>query len=144
MDTDAIDILQPLWQQQNSLSSEVHLWFVTNLTRGSLLCVWGQLPHVWVSNMTVLLKNLFTVHFQFDLLKLETNNTRDDELKHAWIIARWMAGQWGISLTAVATSWVENHSIWPPSMQFERAPPPHTQPPPHASAPHPIYPNICS
>ena len=38
--------------------------------------------------MTVLLKNLFTVHFQFDLLKLETNNTRDDKVKHAWIIAR--------------------------------------------------------
>ena len=38
--------------------------------------------------MTVLLKNLFTVHFQFDLLKLETNNTRDDKLKHAWIIVR--------------------------------------------------------
>ena len=36
----------------------------------------------------VLLKNLFTVHFQFDLLKLETNNTRDDKLNHAWIIAR--------------------------------------------------------
>ena len=41
-----------------------------------------------VESMTVLLKNLFTVHFQFDLLKLETNNTRDDILKHAWIIAR--------------------------------------------------------
>ena len=41
-----------------------------------------------VTTMTVLLKNLFTVHFQFDLLKLETNNTRDDEVKHAWIIAR--------------------------------------------------------
>ena len=40
------------------------------------------------SIMTVLLKNLFTVHFQFDLLKLETNNTRDDKVKHAWIIAR--------------------------------------------------------
>ena len=39
--------------------------------------------------MTVLLKNLFTVHFQFDLLKLETNNTRDDKMNHAWIIARW-------------------------------------------------------
>ena len=39
-------------------------------------------------NMTVLLKNLFTVHFQFDLLKLETNNTRDDKVNHAWIIAR--------------------------------------------------------
>ena len=38
--------------------------------------------------MTVLLKNLFTVHFQFDLLKLETNNTREDETNHAWIIAR--------------------------------------------------------
>jgi len=34
--------------------------------------------------MTVLLKNLFTVHFQFVLLKLETNNTRDDKVKHAW------------------------------------------------------------
>ena len=41
-----------------------------------------------VESMTVLLKNLFTVHFQFDLLKLETNNTRDDKLNHAWIIAR--------------------------------------------------------
>ena len=41
-----------------------------------------------VKTMTVLLKNLFTVHFQFDLLKLETNNTRDDKVKHAWIIAR--------------------------------------------------------
>ena len=39
--------------------------------------------------MTVLLKNLFSVHFQFDLLKLETNNTRDDKMNHAWIIARW-------------------------------------------------------
>ena len=34
------------------------------------------------------LKNLFTVHFQFDLLKLETDNTRDDKMNHAWIIAR--------------------------------------------------------
>jgi hypothetical protein len=34
------------------------------------------------------LKNLFTEHFQFDLLKLETNNTCDDKVKHAWIIAR--------------------------------------------------------
>ena len=31
-------------------------------------------------SMTVLLKNLFTVHLQFDLLKLETNNTRDDKI----------------------------------------------------------------
>jgi len=46
------------------------------------------LPHVMIQTMTVLLKNLFTVHFQFDLLKLETNNTRDDKLNHAWIIAR--------------------------------------------------------
>ena len=42
----------------------------------------------WTKDMTVLLKNLFTVHFQFDLLKLETNNTRDDKLKHAWITVR--------------------------------------------------------
>lgn len=65
------------------------------------------LTHVIQPIMTVLLKNLFTVHFQFDLLKLETNNTRDDELKHAWIIARWTAGWWDLSLTTVATSWVE-------------------------------------
>lgn len=75
-----------------------------------------------LSIMTVLLKNLFTVHFQFDLLKLETNNTRDDILKHAWIIARWTVGYWDFSLTTVATSWVEPHSVWPPSMQYERAP----------------------
>ena len=50
-----------------------------------------------VESMTVLLKNLFTVHFQFDLLKLETNNTCDDKVNHAWIIARWTAG-WGDSL----------------------------------------------
>ena len=43
---------------------------------------------VMMQIMTVLLKNLFTVHFQFDLLKLETNNTRDDKMKHAWIIVR--------------------------------------------------------
>ena len=30
----------------------------------------------------------FTVHSQFDLLKLETNNTNDDKVKHAWIIVR--------------------------------------------------------
>ena len=47
-----------------------------------------RLSHVVRETMTVLLKNLFTVHFQFDLLKLETNNTRDDKLKHAWIIVR--------------------------------------------------------
>jgi len=46
------------------------------------------LTHMMSEAMTVLLKNLFTVHFQFDLLKLETNNTRDDKLNHAWIIAR--------------------------------------------------------
>ena len=45
-------------------------------------------PRRVINTMTVLLKNLFTVHFQFDLLKLETNNTRDDKLKHAWIIVR--------------------------------------------------------
>jgi hypothetical protein len=41
-----------------------------------------------MQSMTVLLKNLFTVHFQFDLLKLETNNTCDDKVNHAWIIVR--------------------------------------------------------
>ena len=47
-----------------------------------------DLPPPFCTTMTVLLKNLFTVHFQFDLLKLETNNTRDDKLKHAWITVR--------------------------------------------------------
>ena len=37
-------------------------------------------------------KESLTVHFQFDLLKLETNNTRDDKVKHAWIIARLTVG----------------------------------------------------
>ena len=59
------------------------------------------LPHVMTQTMTVLLKNLFTVHFQFDLLKLETNNSRDDKLNHAWIIARWTVA-------------VEEISLWPP------------------------------
>ena len=59
------------------------------------------LMHVLTQTMTVLLKNLFTVHFQFDLLKLETNNTRDDKLNHAWIIARWTVA-------------VEEISLWPP------------------------------
>jgi len=58
------------------------------LNNGSLPCVSGSPLRVMPTIMTVLLKNLFTVHFQFDLLKLETNNTRDDEVKHAWIIAR--------------------------------------------------------
>ncbi len=30
----------------------------------------------------------FTVHSQFDLLKLETNYISDDKVKHAWIIVR--------------------------------------------------------
>jgi hypothetical protein len=58
------------------------------LNNGSLPRVSGSPLRVMPTIMTVLLKNLFTVHFQFDLLKLETNNTRDDEVKHAWIIAR--------------------------------------------------------
>ncbi len=57
--------------------------------------------------MTVLLKNLFTVHFQFDLFKLETNNTRDDKVKHTWIIARRSVVQGeDFFLNTVATSWV--------------------------------------
>ena len=48
--------------------------------------------HPLLTIMTVLFKNLFTVHFQFDLLKLETNNTRDDKVKLAWIIARLTVG----------------------------------------------------
>ena len=89
------------------------------------------------NTMTVLLKNLFTVHFQFDLLKLETNNTRDDELKHAWITVRWTVGLWDLSLTTVATNWVEYHSIWPPSMQFERAPHPPSPPQPPKAPKYP-------
>ena len=58
------------------------------LNTGSLPRVSDSPLRVMPTIMTVLLKNLFTVHFQFDLLKLETNNTRDDEVKHAWIIAR--------------------------------------------------------
>jgi hypothetical protein len=58
------------------------------------------------SSMTELLKNLFTVYFQFELLKLETNYTCDDKVKHAWIIARWTVGWGGLSLTTVAMSQV--------------------------------------
>ena len=108
-----------LYQPQKGLCSDVHLWFGSMLNNGSLPCVSGSPLRVMPTIMTVLLKNLFTVHFQFDLLKLETNNTRDDELKHAWIIARWTAGWWDLSLTTVATSWVEpsfsltpEHAIW--------------------------------
>ena len=50
---------------------------------------WSSTSQLLFKVMTVLLKNLFTVHFQFDRLKLETNNTRDDKVYHAWIIARW-------------------------------------------------------
>ena len=39
-----------------------------------------------------------------------------------------------ISLTSVATSWVESHSIRPPSMQYERAP--HSYPYTHPFNPH--------
>ena len=118
-----------LYQPQKGLCSDVHLWFGSMLNNGSLPCVSGSPLRVMPTIMTVLLKNLFTVHFQFDLLKLETNNTRDDKLKHAWIIVRWTVGWWDLSLTTVATSWVEPHSVRPPSMQFERAPTPHTYPP---------------
>ena len=107
------------------------IWDLSQLKLVALFVVWKANPqHVMSLSMTVLLKNLFTVHFQFDLLKLETNNTRDDELKHAWIIARWTVGWGDFFLTTVATSWVEPHSVWPPSMQFERAPHNHIYHPP--------------
>ena len=35
--------------------------------------------------ITVLLKNLFTVHFQFDLLKLETNTCLDNCEMNSWL-----------------------------------------------------------
>ncbi len=72
--------------------------------------------------MTVLLKNLFTVHFQLDLLKLETIYTRDDKVKHAWMIARWMVG-WGVSPQPLwRQAGVNLHSVWFPSMLFESPP----------------------
>ena len=69
-------------------ASNLHLQIGANKTYNPLSCVGGSSTQVLLPTMTVLLKNLFTVHFQFDLLKLETNNTRDDILKHAWIIVR--------------------------------------------------------
>ena len=118
--------------QKQQVTSNLHLQIGAYKTNNPCPCVRGSSTHVMLFIMTVLLKNLFTVHFQFDLLKLETNNTRDDILKHAWIIARWTAGYWGFSLTTVATSWVKPHSVWPPSMQYERAPTtlPYLPPPP--------------
>ena len=74
--------------QKQQVTSNLHLQIGAYKTNNPLPCVRGSSTHVMLLIMTVLLKNLFTVHFQFDLLKLETNNTRDDILKHAWIIAR--------------------------------------------------------
>ena len=118
--------------QKQGVTSNLHLRIGAYQTNNLLSCARGSSTHVLFLIMTVLLKNLFTVHFQFDLLKLETNNTRDDILKHAWIIVRWTVGYWNFSLTTVATSWVEPHSVWPPSMQYERAPTtlPHLPPTP--------------
>ena len=70
------------------VASNLHLQIGATKMNNPLSCVRGSSTQAVVPIMTVLLKNLFTVHFQFDLLKLETNNTRDDILKHAWIIAR--------------------------------------------------------
>ena len=70
------------------MTSNLHLQIGADTTNNPLSCVRGSPTQVLLPIMTVLLKNLFTVHFQFDLLKLETNNTRDDILKHAWIIVR--------------------------------------------------------
>ena len=74
--------------QKQGVTSNLHLQIGAYQTNNLLSCARGSSTHVLFLIMTVLLKNLFTVHFQFDLLKLETNNTRDDILKHAWIIAR--------------------------------------------------------
>ena len=74
--------------QKQGVTSNLHLRIGAYQTNNLLSCARGSSTHVLFLIMTVLLKNLFTVHFQFDLLKLGTNNTRDDILKHAWIIAR--------------------------------------------------------
>ena len=66
----------------------VHVASIHCLTNDEIPPMQRLLPRTHTLTMTVLLKNLFTVHFQFDLLKLETNNTRDDKMNHAWIIAR--------------------------------------------------------
>ena len=74
--------------QKQGVTSNLHLRIGAYQTNNPLSCARGPSTHLLFLIMTVLLKNLFTVHFQFDLLKLETNNTRDDILKHAWIIVR--------------------------------------------------------
>ena len=75
--------------KQNCIDFECSAYVICcTLINHSLAHMFTRLSRVMSEIMTVLLKNLFTVHFQFDLLKLETNNTRDDKLKHAWIIVR--------------------------------------------------------
>ena len=114
----------------------MHLWncsalhyicmmLLVHLTRNSII-------------MTVLLKNLFTVHFQFDLLKLETNNTREDETNHAWIIARWTMREEIFLWPIVATSWDEYFSFDPQACNLNG--PPYQPPQP---TPHPPTPKSC-
>ena len=74
--------------KHSEMNSNLHLQMGATKTNNPPACVRESTAQALLLIMTVLLKNLFTVHFQFDLLKLETNNTRDDILKHAWIIAR--------------------------------------------------------
>ena len=90
--------------------------------------------------MTVLLKNLFTVHFQFDLLKLETNNTCDDKQKHAWIIARWtvvlkryLFDHCGDELGWISFNSTPEHAIWtgPPNLPNPNPNPNHPPQPPY-------------
>ena len=79
----------PYMTTQNHTNLEWSAYVICHtLINRSLPRMFTRLSRVMTEIMTVLLKNLFTVHFQFDLLKLETNNTRDDKLKHAWIIVR--------------------------------------------------------
>jgi hypothetical protein len=56
---------------------------------------------------------------------------------------RWTVGWWDLSLTTVATSWVEPHSVRPPSMQFERAPHTLHHPPPNQTKPNHSPPVNC-
>ena len=71
--------------------------------------------------MTVLLKNLFTVHISFDSIKVDTIISCDDEVKHAWITREYRCVEQHSS-TMVAKSSVGYYSIPTPSVHFEQAP----------------------
>jgi len=86
-------VLKPEANQTPIISRRIRLHKTTSIHHqlltgfASLLCPVQLQTHLRQNapsrdyeSMTVLLKNLFTVHFQFDLLKLETNNTRDDKI----------------------------------------------------------------